>query len=201
MTSSIQEFLLREIIIKVFDGYMRLTALKFILDDSNYTSYPSEEKLQDLKISTESIYVDLFYNNPMNYRCVQGLLDMSQAYNRRIDVINSHLKDKNIPVDILKNSMERILIRNRMIANTWGMVMTIIYDYDTKKKRDILDEIINQSKDDFANIDMKSSYYPKDNVYVNIYDDIEQKESLMTFMNILTTVLIEEFRHIMIPKV
>ena len=88
-----------------------------------------------------------------------------------------------------------------MIANTWGMVMTIIYDYDTKKKRDILDEIINQSKDDFANIDMKSSYYPKDNVYVNIYDDIEQKESLMTFMNILTTVLIEEFRHIMIPKV
>lgn len=48
---------------------------------------------------------------------------------------------------------------------------------------------------------MKSSYYPKDNVNANTYDDIEQKESLMTFMNILTTVLIDEFMHIMIPKV
>lgn len=200
MTTSIQEFLLCEIIIKVLDGYLRLTALKHVLDEAKYSSYPSEEKLQDLKIASDSIHVDLYYNDVMKYRCLQGLNDMVKAYNTRIDVINNHLKEDKIPVAVLQNGMDRILCRNRRIASIWGMVMSIVYGYDDKKKQAIFDDIVNKSLPELEQQKIEASFYMSDDIYTKFCDTSEKREELLKFMNTLTLSLAEEFRAIMIPK-
>ena len=109
MKPEIQEFLLKEILLKVFDGYIRLSTLKRLYEDTEFKSYVSEEKMTDLKIETGNIHADLFYSNSDNWRCIQGLSDMIDAFNSRIDICVEHFKNPKINHKFLANEVDRLI--------------------------------------------------------------------------------------------
>lgn len=198
--SSIQEFLLKEILVKVFDGYMRLTSLKYLYNKEKYKSYVSEEKLMDLKIDTNNIHVELFFSDEVKYRCMQGLLDITKAFNSRIDVCISHFKDSQINASLLENEVTRLINKSANIVSTWNMVMSLVYDYNDFQKRDVLDNVVKRI-DTIANEEVKSdNYYDIDNAFSLFYDTLEQKNMLVSFMNQYTAAVTSDFSALLIVR-
>lgn len=59
----IQELLLNELILKLLDGHIRITALWYLLNEKKYVFYPSEHILEKIHIPIDTIHVDLFYGH------------------------------------------------------------------------------------------------------------------------------------------
>lgn len=197
ITDDIQKFLFNGMIVPIFDGYVRLSALKNILEELAYASYPSEEMLLNLKIDTSDIHIDMFYKNVSDYWKVQGFLKLLNKYNLQLDTINTHLKDRSIPADFLRTSIEDIISQNLIIAYTWRLVNSLIY----KNNNDYPDidsqiSVVDVSKED----EVIPVFYDMDNEYLNLYGTIEEKEKLLHDMNIYTFALTKKLKIKMIPK-
>lgn len=201
MTLDIQKVLLKELFVKVFDGYMRITALKKLLDKTKYRFYPSEEILIDLKLDISQIHIELYFDDVNEYRCIQGLLDMTKAYNSRIEIVNRHMKDRAIPMEILEDSLNRLLIRNRRIATSWGMIMSIVYDYHEEDKAKIIQDIVNSYPIESLQFeDVKENYYENNDCYTQFFEDSNFVEKLLLFMNSFTSIAIADFTNRLIPR-
>lgn len=199
MNNNIQEMLVKEMIRDIFDGYLRLTAIKFSLEEMNYNSYPFEEKILELKIPADILHVDLYYNEIDKYRCLQGLANMIQQYNLRIDLLYEKLKSVNIPSDFVKVTMDNLLYRNAQIANTWWYVMTLMFRYSDKMKSSIFEDIL-QYWEESPNDDIEYKYFNKNNVYLKFIKNSDIGNKLLAFMIYRTDSFKEEVKKRMIPK-
>ena len=199
---SIQILLLKEILVKVFDGYMRLLSLKQLYDNNEYRSYVSEEKMTDLKIDNSNIHVELYYNDEMKYRCLQGLSNLIKEFNARIDVCIDHFKNPKINVLLLKNEIARLINKEVDILSTWSKVMCLVFGYNDAKQREVLDRVverINTFEEEGKSQD-SSPLFVSDNVFSLFYDTPEQKENLTSFMNKYSAAVISDFSSLLIER-
>lgn len=195
----IQELLLNELILRLLDGHIRITALWYLIDEKKYEFYPSEYILDKIVIPIDTIHVDLFYRNKQQYRTMQGLLDMIKNYNISIEVLNLHLKNKLIASEVLNNEFSHLINTNDRIAETWGKVMSLMYDYKTKEKSDIFSLFLGEISDDM----MKKTeilHYKEDEVYTHFFVESEKKKKIIVFMETKTIALMNEFSNFLISK-
>ena len=179
ITSSIQEFLLKEMIIKTFDGYLRLKAIKYVLDECDYTLYPSEEIIEDIKIDMNFVHIELFYSSPDVYRKMQGIIDLMKSYNTRLDILNQHLKNRTIDATFQSKSLERVIDRNIMIARVWSMLMTLVFQYDQSMKCTIFNNVLSCAQSDTP----EYSYINESDFYISFYDSDDGREKILNYMN------------------
>lgn len=194
----IQELLLNELILRLLDGHIRITALWYLIDEKKYAFYPSEYILDKIVIPIDTIHVDLFYSNKQQYRTMQGLLDMIKNYNISIEVLNSHLKNKSIASEVLNNEFSHLINTNDRIADTWGKVMSLMYDYKTKDKSDIFSLFLGEISDDMIK-NTEILHYKEDEVYTHFFADSEKKK-IIVFMETKTIALMDEFSNFLISK-
>ena len=199
MNNNIQEMLLKEMIRDVFDGYLRMTAINLSLGEMNYNSYPTEEKILELKIPTNMLHIDLYYNEIDKYHCLKGLANMIQQYNLRIDLLYEKLKSVNIPSDFVKETMDNLLYRNAQIANTWWYVMTLMFRYSDKMKSLVFEDIL-QYWEECPNDDIEYKYFNKNNVYLKFIKNSDIRNRFLAFMIYRTDSFKEEVKKRMIPK-
>jgi hypothetical protein len=199
ITLKIQEQLLNDLILRLLDGHIRMTALWYLLNEKKYAQYASEYILAEVKIPQEIIHVDLFYKDQDRYRAVQGLLDMVCNYNYRIEVLNSHLKDQTISSELLYNEFFNLIKLNDRIAETWDKIMTILYNYDIRMKSTIFESLLKEVNKEELN-EAKSRYYKEDEIYTRFFADSTQKQYIISFMERKTQILIKEFSAFLIDK-
>ena len=195
----IQELLLNELILKLLDGHIRITALWYLLNEKKYVFYLSEHILEKIHIPIDTIHVDLFYGNKQQYRTMQGLLDMIKNYNVGIGVLNSHLKNKSIVPEVLNNEFYYLINTNDRIAEMWGKVMSLMYGYEANEKSEIFNIFLGDITDDL----MKNTeilHYKNDEVYSQFFVDIEMKKKIIVFMENKTIILMKEFSNFLIEK-
>lgn len=197
---SIQEFLLREIFVKVFDGYMRLIVLKHIYDNVQYKSYVSEEKMTDLKIDANKIHVELFFSDEVKFRCIQGLYDLIYAFNNRIDVCVDHFKTINISTSLLENEISRLINKETNIIITWTKVMNIVYGYDDAQERRVLDNVVNRYDTIKDNEELDQILFDNNNIFSLFYDTQDQKEKITSFMNRYAAGVTTDFSSLLIDR-
>lgn len=202
ITQEIQEVLLERMFRKIFDNYIALNALKQIVNQTNYLSYPSEDILRGLKIDDTYIHMELYYNTPSNYKVIHNLLYSIKSYNIKLDVFNEHLKENHISVDYYRKEMERVLKLNKIIAKGWSNVMESLYRYDNNKKwgnfMTILKQII-KSQEKNINQDQFKIYYSEDDFFANLID-IGQKEIILNCMNAYANLTMQGMTDRFIPK-
>lgn len=195
----IQKFQLCDLIRKLLDGHMRLTALWHMLNERAFKVYPSERILRLLKVPQDIIHIELFYDNYIHYRCIQGLIDMIEDYNTSIDVLEIHLKDGSVDGDFLYNEFFHITNKNDSIAEAWSKIMTIIYRYNVEEKSYLFDEYIENYSDDVAE-HQKIVFYKPSEVYSSfLIGDINKKKMLL-FMDKETVRLRNEFSNLVLER-
>lgn len=195
----VQEFLLCEFITKLFDGHLMITALWYLLNENNYKSYPSEQILENLKISSSYIHVELFYNEPAHFRTIEGIVDMVREYNVSISTLNNHLQRVKIPEEILYREFEKLIHINDRIANTWCKLMHLLFNYDVSARKKIIEPFINDiTQDDIENCKLK--YYNQDEVYTLFTQNEYDKRRLLTFMQLTTSKYYDDIINLQINK-
>lgn len=203
ITQEIQELLLERLFRKIFDNYIVLNALKQIMEQTNYLSYPSEDILSGLKIDDTSIHMELYYNTPSHYKIIHNFLCSIKSYNSKLDVFNEHVKDNHISVDFYRREIERVIKLNKMIAKGWSNTMESIYGYDANKKWGnfikMLQQIIKSQGENIINQDNPVAYYSYDDFLVNLID-LGRKDVLLDCMNVYANLTIQGFSGRFIPK-
>ena len=196
----IQRFQLCDFIRKLLDGHMRLTALWHMLNSHAFKVYPTERILRLLKIPHDIIHIELFYNNYVHYRCMQGLIDMVDDYNISIDILESHLKDSSVDSDFLYNEFFHITNKNDSLAEAWDKIMSIVLGYTEEEKSSLFDEYIENISDEVVSEHHDIVFYKPSEVYSNfLIGDINKKKMLL-FMEKTTSRLSEEFSNLVLER-
>ena len=195
----IQEFLLKEFIFKLLDGQIRISAIWYILHGKNYEYYPSEQILDKLKVSTESIHTELFYNRTEDYLFLQGLLNMTIEYNINISVLNNHLSNNAIDNNLLYQEFNNILKQNEKIAETWGKVMTCIYNYDPNMTTNVFTNLLNKINDNIEDYQC-ALFNDDDDKYLDLLNNDNDKKKLLYYMDTSSLKFIDEYEHFLIKK-
>lgn len=132
INKGVQELLFEDLIIRLLDAQIRIAAGWNVCAKKGYDSYFSERYLNVIRIPLELIHVELFYNDRDNYRTVKGLYDNVREYNEHIDVLEEHMKKKDIDKSLIHKEFMILTKKNDNIAQIWGKVMTIIYKYNNE---------------------------------------------------------------------
>lgn len=194
--STIQEFLLKEFVLMLLDGQIRICALWNVLYKNNYSCYPSEQILEKVKIPTNTIHPELFYNNKDHYHVINGLLNMLSEYNTNISVLNNHLSKTSIPKNLINTEFSGIVALNQKLARTWEKVMFIIYDYDMHSITSVFDSILADTKV----IDNITFFKDDNEAYIDFMDDDNLKKLMLCFMETRTVSFISEYEQLLISK-
>ena len=125
----IQEFLFGGLVLKLLDAHVKLAALWHLLNEKDFSYYPSEHILEKLKIDKNLIHVELFYVNFDKYTVVEGFVDMLNSYNINITILNEHLKSPKISNEMLYNEFYSLIHENNRIADKWAINMFICYSH------------------------------------------------------------------------
>jgi len=199
INTSIQEFLLREFIIKLFDGHIKITAIWYLLNDKKYNNYPSEQILDSVKIPQTYIHCELFYNNPSFFRTIEGLEDMVNEYNCAVATLNNHLHENTINNDIYYKEFKNLIHINDRIARTWDKTMSILFNYGINEKSKAIAPFIKDvSQEEIDNTELK--YYSQDEVYTTLFVSEVDKQKLLAFMQLRTVIYYNEFKEFLIDK-
>lgn len=196
----IQEFLLKEFIFKLLDGQIRISAIWYLLHGKNYLYYPSEQILEKLKVSTESIHTELFYNRADDYLALQGLLNITIEYNINITVLNAHLSNNSIDNNLLYQEFDNIIKQNAKIAEIWGKVMTCIYNYDPSKTASVFAKLLNMINDNVVNYEYVL-FKDNDDKYLDLLNDDNDKKKFLYYMDTSALKFIDEYEHFIIKKI
>ena len=127
ITIKIQEFLFGNLVLKLLDAHVKLTALWHLLNDKDYTQYPSEHILEKLIIDKSIIHTELFYNQEDNYRDIEGYIELIENYNININVLNNHLKNEQIDKLVLYSEFLSVIRANTRMIVLWSKIMTLIF--------------------------------------------------------------------------
>ena len=196
----IQEFLLNELFLKLFDGQLMITALWYLLNDKKYELYPSEQILEKIKMPVTHIHSELFYKNYKSYRTIAGLVDMVNEYNIAITTLNNHLHDNAINKEILYREFSNLTHINDRIANILSKILSLLFNYDTSKiSRIFVPFIDNISQNDVDNLELK--YYRQDDVYATFLQIPIDQNKLLFFMESRTAVFYNDFKLLLIKKI
>ena len=198
INTRIQEFLLNEFMLNLLDGQTQIGALWHLLCSEHFMYYPSEQLLERNKISIDTIHTELFYNNPDYYHCINGLVNMTKDYNQNIDVLNSHLRNSSISIDLLNNEFETIVKQNETIASTWIKVMSIVYGYDKKKLASVFDNILKTAPQDE---EYELKYFGEEGeIYTEFCEDARKKKLILNLMDSRVKLFIAEYKNYLIKK-
>lgn len=202
MKPEIQEFLLKEIFLKAFDGYIRLSTLKRLYEATEFKSYVSEEIMTDLKIETSNIHADLFYYNSDIWRCIQGLSNVIDAFNSRIDVCVEHFKNPKINNKFLAQEVEELINWEALIVTTWSKVMQRVYCYPSNiEEQKIIDRQMNEKGISNVEVEIQDSFFVDDNILAKYYDENpEGQKRLLAFMNQYSYEKYKDFAHLLIER-
>lgn len=196
----IQEFLFAQLILKLLDAYIKLVTLWHLLTEKKYNYYPSEHILAKLKIDTSVIHQELFYNNHDNYICIDGFIDEIKSYNVNLDVLNKHLQNSAISKDMLYSEFFSCINKNNRIADYWGKIMLLIFNYDNHQKSDLLRNIIIQfDSNQEENKDLRF-FNEKEDVYMSFFDSEQEKMTFLSYLNKEANEHISEFSKYIINK-
>lgn len=196
----IQRFQLCDLIRKLLDGHMRLTALWHMLNNHAFKVYPTERILRLIKIPQDIIHIELFYNNYVYYRCMQGLIDMIDDYNTSIDILENHLKDSSVDGDFLYNEFFHITNKNDSLAESWDKIMTIVFGYNKEDKSSLFDEYIENISDDVVSGHYDNVFYKSSEVYSDFLIGDVNKKKMLLFMETTTARLSEEFSNFILER-
>ena len=197
---TIQEFLFGQLIIKLLDAYVKLTALWNVVADKDFLYYPSEHILTKLKIDNSVIHLELFYNQPESYKYIDGFREMINEYNINLEVLNQHLKCENIENDMISNEIHSIISANNRIAEKWEKIMSIIFEYKLPQISKIIEPLIEQYNIKPSE-ELKLKYYnAEDEVYLTLVESDTLKKSMLFFLDNETNEHIKEFSHFLIKK-
>ena len=197
---TIQEFLLTQLVVKLLDAYIKLTALWNIVVVKDYAYYPSEHIMLKLKIDNSIIHPELFYNNPDYYKVVEGFLEMINNFNINLDVLSQHITSENIENNMISNEFYSLISANNRIAEKWGKIMSIIFNYDSHQIALILNSLTEQYNNTSKRIKLKY-YEPKNDVYLSLLDTQAQKNAMMLFLDKETSKHIKVFSQYLIKKI
>ena len=210
----IQRYLLDELIVRLFEGHMRLTALWYLLNEKEYQYYPSEQILRRTKLPSDTIFTYLFYTeddekeknidkNQIDYQTVQGFSEMLDDYNMSIEELAEHLKNKSTPQELLYIEFHDLLDTNDKIATMWGKVMTLLFMYNDKMKSTIFEVLLDKyaTERSIEENDLTDScFYKPDEVYPKYLIQEDSKKKLLTFMEKRTASFKKEFDFYLIER-
>ena len=196
----IQRFQLCDLIRKLLDGHMRLTALWHLLNTYAFKVYPTERILRLIKIPQDIIHIEIFYNNYVHYRCMQGLIDMIDDYNISIDILENHLKDSSVDSDFLYKEFFHVTNKNDSLAEAWDKIMTIVFGYNKDDKASLFDEYIELFSDDVVSEQQDFVFYKPSEVYADFLESDVNKKKLLLFMEKETDRLCEEFSNLILGR-
>ena len=210
----IQRYLLNDLILSLFEGHIRLTALWYIMSETKYNYYPSEQILRKSKVSSDIIFTYLFYKDDKksesknnddfnNYKVVQGFSEMLNDYNKSIDELDNCLKNKKTPTELIYREFNNILNRNDCIAKTWGKVMTILYNYNDEVKSMIFEQLlatISTRNEVNEKASKGRKYYKSREVYSDYLIQYSDKTRLLDLMEELTESYKSEFENYLIER-
>ena len=153
-----------------------------------------------LKIDTSVIHQELFYNNHDNYICIDGFIDEIKSYNVNLDVLNKHLQNSAISKDMLYSEFFSCINKNNRIADYWGKIMLLIFNYDNHQKSDLLRNIIIQfDSNQEENKDLRF-FNEKEDVYMSFFDSEQEKMTFLSYLNKEANEHISEFSKYIINK-
>ena len=195
----IQEFLFSGLVLKLLDAHMKLAALWHLLNEKDFSFYPSEHILEKLKIDKGLIHAELFYGNFDDYKVVEGFLDMLNSYNINIDVLNEHLKSPIISNEMLYNEFYSIIRANNRLADKWAVNMWSLFHYDKKQFVSLFQPFLDQvSYNEGDELNLK--YYDENEIYIRFLNTDIEKKKLLLFMENRTIEHIKEFSIYLIDK-
>lgn len=197
MTTSIQKFLLKEILIRLFCGYMKINTLKMVLEESLYQTTVSKILLSDIKIDEGDIHVELFYDNDVSYRLIRGLLDEIRLYNRYVDIVIDHQEQDCKDKGVLEQEMDGLLQRNGIVADVISKVMGILYNYKPQEVCNLLLEVIkNTSHGGKGSENKNRSFEYQECEYAKLFESSgygDRVTELLDFMKKYSTELFDGF--------
>lgn len=195
----IQEFLFGGLVLKLLDAHVKLAALWYLLNEKEFSYYPSEHILEKLKIDKNLIHVELFYDNFDNYTVVEGFVDMLNSYNINITILNEHLKSPKISNEMLYNEFYSLIHENNRIADKWAINMFSLFQYDKNKYVHLLQPLLDQVTFNEGD-NLKLRYYDENEVYIRFLNTDIQKKKLLLFMENRTIEHMKEFSIYLINK-
>ncbi len=200
INESVQELLFEDLIIRLLDAQIRIAAGWNVCAKKKYDFYFSERYLNVIRIPLELIHVELFYNDRDNYRTVKGLYDSVREYNEHIDVLEEHMKNKDIDKNLIHKEFNLLTKKNDNIAQIWGKAMTFIYKYNDEKLSNKFVEITKGIEIEVGEDFVKSKYYSDDDVYINFLKGDELRRKMSAFMDNETEKLISVFENNLISR-
>lgn len=198
MSKDIQEFLLRLQISRFADAFMKTTAIIEILTTQKYKSYPSDDIMNSIKMPVDIIHSELFYDDPLTYKDLQGLYEKLISYNNLIDVIVEHLKNNSVSEKVLEKEFERLLKRISVLYRDWYMFMAITYNYDYKNKESFENGVLIKSKE-IIETNVKA-YYQESNPLTHFITEAKEKQLFTLYMNTTIAKIKESIEEIFIPR-
>ncbi len=196
----IQEFQFCELITRLLDGHMKMTAIWHLLHGKSFKFYVPERILRMCKIPLELVHIELFYNHYTNYRAVQGLIDMINDYNICIDMIEIQCKDIKIENETLSKEFFHLLYMNDMIANAWSKVMTIIFHYDYQKTASVFKKYVENISDEKMKKDFHPIFYKQKEIYSDYFESDDEKRKMLIFMEEETKGMYEVLSNCLIER-
>ena len=177
---------------------MKSTAIRDILNNQKYKSYPSDDIMNSIKMPIDVIHTELFYNDAQTYKDLQGLCEKLVAYNDLVDVVVEHLKNKYVSEKVLENEFSRLLERLSILYRDWYMFMAITYKYDYKDQESFECGVLMKTKE-IKETNVKE-YYQESNPFTYFIKDTQEKQLFTLYINTTIAKYKKSFENIFIPR-
>lgn len=174
----VQFILFKDIVIRLFDSYIKLNAIDSLFKSIGYKGFITREYLFDLLIQIEKIHPELYYDdeNQSHYIAIDGISMELSTYNAHISYLYELLQNNDISSDYKQNYMTRLIKSNVASLNSIIQALYILFDYDLDGNRLYDWLLIKQHFHDEKEPDFSKSFITNEDPYILLLKATDKKE-------------------------
>jgi len=181
----------------LYRNLVYLYSLKFLMEENNYTSYPSEELLEKMKIDT-SVIKPYFYNNlsaENKIQYVNRTIEQITFLNIDIEVFCNQMKDASIAKSKKKDNIETLYDETlRMFLMMKNLLVFIIYFKKFKNRKKKYLWPISDIKEDMRQAVWLENFFTFNNKDIECRDDFPRVENdFLSDVDVISSDFVEKY--------
>lgn len=197
MNKDVQSFLMKENLFQLYDAYINLNALKNVLDECDYGSFPYRGIQQDLEINSDFIHLEIFFTQVTTYHAFKGFTDLIRNYNSGINCFFDSIRNKELTKDYYSKMLEDFIKSVNDMVHYWIIIMKKCYSLNENNLSEIMDNIIGLFKYNLEDPRI-SKIINKESNFIEFYSEEEKQEELIAIMNFRLKDAVDEYSKLLI---
>lgn len=194
MNEDVQLFLIGQKLLSLLDSYVFFFALHYLLDKTNYHTYPSSHFWNYVNIKTDDLNESLFYNSQEKFVPFHSLIEVHNVYSNDVKSLKNLVENPNSKHDEIIAEIVHLYNDIGLIISEYSEVLRVCFNLDVQKREEFFSKYFFTTDDTkYFNQWCNKHNCERENVKRLYLAGTDSEQFLTPFLNQFTKNAVEAF--------